>query len=73
MKLNDLVTDERTSLTRDAIDLKSYNAAIRHLTSYAFWQGEPDQPSLWEHQQAAIATVVGLSVVRTFGTTRGVN
>lgn len=59
MKLNDLVADERTSLTRDAIDLKSYNAAIRHLTSYAFWQGEPEQPSLWEHQQAAIATVVG--------------
>ncbi|KUO54164.1 MAG: hypothetical protein APF78_01170 [Sphingomonadales bacterium BRH_c3] len=59
MKLNDLVADERTSLTRGAIDLKSYNATIRHLTSYAFWQGEPEQPSLWEHQQAAIATVVG--------------
>lgn len=59
MKLSDIVADERTSLTRDAIDLKSYNAAIRHLTSYAFWQGGPEQPSLWEHQQAAIATVVG--------------
>lgn len=59
MKLSDLVADERTSLVRDAIDLKSYNAGIRHLASYAFWQGEPEQPSLWEHQRAAIATVVG--------------
>lgn len=58
MKLKDLVADERTSLARDAIDLSSYNAAIRHLTSYSFWKGEPDQPRLWEHQRAAIATVV---------------
>lgn len=58
MNLKDLVADERTSLRQDAIDRRSYAAAMRHLRAFSFWDGGEGQPHLWEHQQAAIATVV---------------
>ncbi|PJO49400.1 hypothetical protein CWE02_06435 [Brucella pituitosa] len=31
---------------------------MRYLGGYSFWDGEEGAPRLWEHQQAAIATVV---------------
>ncbi|MER9578553.1 DEAD/DEAH box helicase family protein [Mesorhizobium sp. M0400] len=31
---------------------------MRYLGGYSFWDGEEGSPRLWEHQQAAIATVV---------------
>lgn len=58
MKLRTLVADERTSLDFEAIDAKAFRLAIRHLSGYAFWNGVEGTPHLWEHQQAAIATVV---------------
>jgi hypothetical protein len=56
--LRELIRDKRTSITRDGIDGAAYRRALRHLESYNFWSGVADMPRLWEHQQAAIATVV---------------
>lgn len=58
MNLRELIADERTSLTRDGIDAGAYLQALRHLRRYSFWNGAEGTPRLWEHQQAAISTVV---------------
>ena len=58
MNLRTLVADERTSLEVEAIDAEAFSQAIRHLSSYSFWDGMEGTPRLWEHQQAAIGTVV---------------
>ncbi len=58
MNLNQLISDERTSITGQGIDRKAYSQTLRHLRRYNFWDAVEDAPNLWEHQQAAIATVV---------------
>ncbi len=61
MNLDDLVNDERTSLTEQTkglIHQPAFRADIRHLSQYRFWSSSGGGPSLWEHQRAAIGTVV---------------
>ena len=58
MDLRTLIADERTSLEVEAIDAEAFSQAIRHLSSYSFWDGTEGTPRLWEHQQAAIGTAV---------------
>lgn len=58
MNLRELVRDERTSIRQEGIDSGAFRQAIRHLGGYNFWDGVEGTPRLWEHQQAAIATVV---------------
>lgn len=58
MNLRTLIADGRTSLNGDAIDARAFVRVLRHLRSYNFWDGAVGTPRLWEHQQAAIGTVV---------------
>lgn len=58
MNLKELIRDERSSIVKNGIDEPAYSRGIKHLKSYNFWDGAIDSPCLWEHQQAAIATVV---------------
>ncbi len=58
MNLRTLVDDERTSLEVEEINAQSFGQAIRYLRGYNFWDGAEATPRLWEHQQAAIGTVV---------------
>ncbi|MGG6898020.1 DEAD/DEAH box helicase [Rhizobium sp. BR 315] len=58
MILRELIIDERTSIQQDGIDAAAYRRGMRYLGGYSFWEGEEGSPRLWEHQQAAIATVV---------------
>lgn len=58
MNLNELISDERNSIRGHGIDGRAYSQSLRHLRRYNFWGGAEDAPHLWEHQKAAIATVV---------------
>lgn len=61
MNLDDLVDDQRTSFTHEIkrlIDQQAFRRDIRSLEQYYFWSGARRGPSLWEHQRAAIGTVV---------------
>lgn len=58
MNLRTLISDERTSISGQGVDGRAYSQTLRHLQRYSFWEGAEDAPCLWEHQQAAIATVV---------------
>ncbi|WP_196481138.1 hypothetical protein [Burkholderia vietnamiensis] len=58
MNLKALVADRRTSIKGDAVDARLFSSNLRHLKDYSFWDGHEGTPRLWEHQQAAIATVV---------------
>lgn len=58
MILRELIRDERTSIRQDGIDGAAYGRGMHYLRGYSFWDGEEGSPRLWEHQQAAIATVV---------------
>jgi len=58
MNLKALVADRRTSIKGDAVDARLFSSNLRHLKGYSFWDGQEGTPRLWEHQQAAIATVV---------------
>src|SRR5690349_18420449 len=61
MNLGDLIDDERTSLSEETerlIDKPAFRRDIRHLEQYHFWSGARRGPTLWEHQRAAIGTVV---------------
>lgn len=58
MNLKELISDERTSITGQGINGRAYSKTLRHLQTYNFWAGAAGAPHLWEHQQAAIATVV---------------
>jgi hypothetical protein len=61
MKLDDLVGDTRTSLTSSTIkqiDHSAFRRDIGQLERYRFWTDTGQKPHLWEHQKAAIGTVV---------------
>lgn len=58
MNLETLIDDERTSLKLDSINAKVFAKALRHLRGYNFWDGDEGAPRLWEHQQAAIGTML---------------
>ncbi|MFD0908596.1 DEAD/DEAH box helicase [Ruegeria arenilitoris] len=58
MKLKELISDKRSSISGQGIDKTAYSQTLRHLQSYSFWEGSEDKPRLWEHQKAAIATIV---------------
>lgn len=58
MNLRELVADRRTSIESGAVDARLFSRNLRHLRGYSFWDGQEGTPRLWEHQQAAIATVV---------------
>ncbi len=61
MNLGDLIDDERTSLNEEIkrlIDQPGFRRDIRHLEQYGFWSGGRGRPSLWDHQRAAIGTLV---------------
>ncbi|WP_188720512.1 DEAD/DEAH box helicase [Actibacterium pelagium] len=45
-------------MREDVIDAQAFCQDIRRLQSYGFWEAAEGAPGLWEHQQAAIATVV---------------
>ena len=61
MNLNDLIADTRTSLyetIRQQIDPAGFTRDQEQLERFEFWTGVGNQPHLWEHQKAAIATVI---------------
>ncbi|MBN3215550.1 DEAD/DEAH box helicase [Pectobacterium polaris] len=59
MKLNEIFKDPRSSIKKDDIDGPAYARTMRFLKRYKFWKGADEGVlGLWEHQQAAIATVV---------------
>ena len=61
MNLNDLIADTRTSLDetiRQQIDPAGFTRDQEQLERFEFWTGVGNQPHLWEHQKAAIATVI---------------
>jgi len=61
MKLDDLIADTRTSLTNSintVIDSAGFRNDIKHLSQYGFWTQTGNKPHLWDHQRAAIGTVV---------------
>ena len=61
MNLDNLVDDTRTSLTssiKKQIDHSAFRRDIGQLQRYRFWTVTGRKPHLWEHQKAAIATVV---------------
>ncbi|WP_414524180.1 hypothetical protein, partial [Umezakia ovalisporum] len=60
MKLNELIDDPRTSINEShrAFTASTYRADIAALAKYAFWSDGGGRRSLWEHQKAAISTVV---------------
>jgi superfamily II DNA or RNA helicase len=58
MNLKKLIKDERTSIGLDGIDVPAYRRDLSHLKGYVYWDGAENTPRLWEHQQAAISTVV---------------
>jgi superfamily II DNA or RNA helicase len=61
MKLDDLIQSEATSLTPSSkkdIDQKGYRRDITQLRRYHFWSETGKKPHLWDHQKAAIGTIV---------------
>src|SRR6266702_7081405 len=61
MRLEDLIADERTSLddaTNEAIDRRAFRTDIDHLRCYGFWTKTGRKPHLWDHQKAAVGTLV---------------
>lgn len=58
MNLNQLVSDDRSTINADDIDAQGYRRDINHLRGYSFWNGAENTPKLWEHQQVAISTIV---------------
>jgi hypothetical protein len=61
MKLDDLVQDPRTSLSasiKQQINHGDFRRDIAQLQHYHFWADSGKKPRLWEHQKAAIGTVV---------------
>ncbi|WP_083202446.1 DEAD/DEAH box helicase [Stappia indica] len=58
MNLRELIRDKRTSIRQVGIDSAAYRRGLRSLQRYNFWDGAEGTPRLWEHQQAAIATVL---------------
>lgn len=57
----ELKRDNRTSIDDkccENIDKNAYARDIRHLKKYVFWSTKDNSPSLWEHQQAAIKTLI---------------
>ncbi len=60
MNLNELIADTRTSLDKTIkqhIEAAGFRRDQRQLARFKFWTGAGNQPHLWEHQKAAIATV----------------
>jgi hypothetical protein len=61
VNLDDLIVDPRTSLDesiRPAIDQGAFKRDVRHLSHFNFWDASLTRPHLWDHQRAAIGTVV---------------
>jgi superfamily II DNA or RNA helicase len=61
VKLDDLIADTRTSLDesiRPAIDHAAFGRDVGHLSRFNFWDAAHTHPHLWDHQRAAIGTVV---------------
>ena len=58
MNLRDLIADNRTSLNGESIDVVMFERLLGHLRGFGFWSPVGGGPRLWEHQQAAIGTVV---------------
>lgn len=58
MNFRELLNDKRTSIQKDEINAPAYRKVLSHLRKFRFWNGAEGTQSLWEHQQAAIATVV---------------
>jgi len=61
MRLDDLVADARTSLDesiKEMIDRPAFRDDMNRLGRYAFWTNAENRPHLWDHQKAAIGTVV---------------
>ncbi len=61
MNLNDLIQDPRISITAESknyVNSRAIQKELKGLSRYKFWDAPPNQQGLWEHQMAAIATVV---------------
>ena len=61
MRLDDLVADKRTSISasvKTLIDRAGFRGDAAHLGRYRFWSAGGAAAHLWEHQKAAIGTVV---------------
>ncbi|ENP8342334.1 DEAD/DEAH box helicase family protein [Vibrio harveyi] len=61
MNLRELIRDKRTSIDEEAaqtVDIKGYNSNLRALKRFSFWKNNSGAASLWEHQEAAVMTMV---------------
>jgi superfamily II DNA or RNA helicase len=61
MSIKSLIDDQRTSINEDIaslVDEPAFSAALRHLSHFAFWTAMPRRKALWEHQRAAIETML---------------
>lgn len=61
MRLDDLVADKRTSIseaTKPLVDRAAFRRDAAQLGRLRFWSATGPAPHLWEHQKAAIGTVV---------------
>lgn len=61
MRLDDLVADKRTSISassKSLVDRVGFRRDAAHLARYNFWVRSDAGPHLWDHQKAAIGTVV---------------
>jgi superfamily II DNA or RNA helicase len=61
MRLNDLIADGRTSIsasTKRLVDRAGFRRDMGQLGRYGFWAKVRANPHLWDHQKAAIGTVV---------------
>lgn len=61
MTLDDLIADNRTSLDgsiKKMIDQPAFRGDVGRLGRYRFWKKAGNNPHLWDHQKAAVGTVV---------------
>ncbi|WP_440830695.1 DEAD/DEAH box helicase [Pseudomonas fragariae (ex Marin et al. 2024)] len=58
MNLKELLADARTSLQAESVNAAEFAKDLKRLKRFSFWAGAEGEPQLWEHQRAAISTIV---------------
>jgi superfamily II DNA or RNA helicase len=61
MSIQDLIKDSQTSFdaeTASLVDRRTFSAALRHVSQFAFWTKTAKEKALWQHQQRAIESTI---------------
>lgn len=58
MNLKELLADARTSLQDGSVNAAEFAKDLKVLKKFSFWAGGEGEPQLWDHQRAAISTIV---------------